>query len=267
MVAMKNESSMIKRLTYIVLVTVGLATLATAVNGYLTHWDWLEARRLVIPARVGVFILGIIALLMPIHLRVHWNELTAVGLIREYLSKAGMIAGTLTVLGAAIGLVFTIIMLPLWFDQPALFLPWLLFAAPLARVGQEMYAGTYPATLEKALWGWAYYSFYLYFMLVLMIGGAIIGFLLFPAGFFLQFMGGVDLIVRIFWPEAAGGNLVCGLLRLGETGCRPAPLIAFHASHLILALAGLRYGEAIFNWFTDQYAKGLRWFEGKLREE
>jgi hypothetical protein len=257
----------VKRLTYFVLVGAGLALLATAVNGYLTHWDWLEARRLVIPARVGIFILGIIALLMPIHLRVHWEELTAVGLIREYLTKAGMIAGTLTVLGATIGLVFTIIMLPIWFDQPALMLPWLLFAAPLARVAQEMYAGTFPATVEKALWGWAYYSFYLYVMLVLMIGGAIIGFILFPAGFFLQFMGGVDLVVRLVWPEAAGENLVCGLLRLGDAACRPAPLLALHASHLALAVFGLRYGEQMFNWCADQYGKGLRWFERKLREE
>jgi hypothetical protein len=70
-----------KGLTYFGLITGSFVLLAGGIWLYTRHQLWLQGHRLDMLSRVGLIIFCIFVVLMPFHLRYHWETLTPRGIL------------------------------------------------------------------------------------------------------------------------------------------------------------------------------------------
>lgn len=254
---------MLKRLIYILLVVAGFAALGGAIWFYYHNGEWLARRDLERVAFAGLFILGVLALIMPFHLRYHWESLTPAGLAREYLVRGGMVAGVLGGLFLLIFLAIRVITLPAELGRPGLILPWLLLLVPLGLTFVDLIKEKYAPTPANLAWGLARYAFQIYALIGIQLLFVPIALVLFPVGILLKFLSLVDIIVRQFNPVTGELPLLCSWAGLETPFCTPA-LLAFHVGYPVLALLGMKYGEHIFDRLADWYAAGMDYLSAQL---
>ncbi|MCA9924866.1 MAG: hypothetical protein KC421_20965 [Anaerolineales bacterium] len=80
-----------KKLAYFFLVGMNGVLLWGGIRLYRQWHELLQVRGVVGMVALLLIIPGIFALLMPLHLYVQWEELTAVSLIREFFIRGGMV--------------------------------------------------------------------------------------------------------------------------------------------------------------------------------
>jgi hypothetical protein len=253
-----------KHLTYIALITSGFILLGSGVWLYYRHQVWLQRQSLDSLLLVGLIILGIFVVLMPFHLRVHWETLTSRGMVREFAVKAGQIMGLLATIVAVFYLVMQLITLPIKLGYPDLMWLWLfLLLIPLLMVLIDLFNQTYARTWTNLGVGFLLYIFKLNGMILIQIvvaGGAL---LLFPAGFLMQFLSLVDIIMTQIGRGTGDLLLLCDWANVEATNCTPF-LFTFHIGHLLLVGVVALYGEVVFNKTADLYANVLEWLAARL---
>lgn len=253
-----------KRLTYITLIAGGFALLAGGIWLYSDHQLWLQDQRLDMLARLILLIFGIFVVLMPFHLRYHWQTLTPRGMAREFLVKAGQIMGLLASIVALVYLAIQLITLPARLGYPNLMWLWLfLLLIPAAMISIDLINGTYVRTWSNVGYGFLLYAFKINVMILIQIVGAVGALLLFPAGFLAQILSLVDIVMTQIGRGAGDVLLLCGWANVGTAACTPF-LFTFHIGHLLLVVVVALYGEAIFNKTADLYGDGLDWLAARL---
>jgi hypothetical protein len=253
-----------KRLTYFALITGGFLLLVSGIWLYTHHQVWLQGQRLDTLARVFLIIFGIFVLLMPFHLRYHWETLTPRGMAREFLVKAGQIMGLLASIVAIVYLAIQLITLPARLGYPDLMWLWLfLLLIPAALILIDLMNGTYARTWSNLGFGFLLYTFKLNVLILLQIVVAVGGLLLFPAGFLVQFLSLADIIMTQIGRGAGDVLLLCDWASVSAANCTPF-LFTFHIGHLLLVAFVALYGEAVFNKTADLYGSGLDWLAARL---
>jgi hypothetical protein len=253
-----------RRLTYFALITGGFVLLAGGIWLYTRHQLWLQGQRLDMLARVGLAIFGIFVVLMPFHLRYHWETLTPRSMVREFVVKAGQIMGLLASIVAIVYLAIQLITLPARLGYPNLMWLWLfLLLIPAVLVLFDLINGTYARTWSNLGFGFLLYTFKLNVLILIQIVGAVGALLLFPAGFLLQFLSLVDIVMTQIGRGAGDVLLLCGWANVSTANCTPF-LFTFHIGHLLLVAVVALYGEAVFNKTADLYGSSLEWLAARL---
>jgi hypothetical protein len=253
-----------KRLTYIALIISGFALLGGGVWLYTRHQVWLQGQRLDSLTQIGLIIFGIFVVLMPFHLRYHWDNLTPGGMAKEFATKAGQIMGLLASIAAIVYLAIQLITLPASLGYPNLTWLWLfVLLIPAAMILLDLINGTYARTWSNVGYGFLLYTFKINVLILIQIVGAVGALLLFPAGFLLQFLSFVDIFMTQIGRGAGNVLLLCDWANIGAAACTPF-LFTFHIGHLLLVLIAARYGEPIFNKTADLYGSGLDWLAARL---
>ncbi|MFO7540884.1 MAG: hypothetical protein R6X32_22820 [Chloroflexota bacterium] len=257
-------TSNIKHLIYTTLTIGGFVLLVSGIWLYHRHQVWLQGRNLDSLLLWGLIIFGIFVVLMPFHLSYHWATLTPQGMVREFVVKAGQIIGLLATIIAVFYLATQLITLPRRLGYPNLMWFWLfLLLIPLLLVLIDLFNGTYARTLSNLGVGFLLYMFKLNGMILIQIVGAAGAVFLFPAGFFMQFLSLVDIIMTLFGRGAGDALLLCSWANVGAALCTPF-LFTFHIGHLLLVAVVALYGETVFNKTADLYATGLDWLAARL---
>ncbi len=253
-----------RRLTYLTLISSGFVLLGGGIWLYTRHQGWLQGQRLDMLAQIGLTILGIFVLLMPFHLRYHWDKLTPRSMVKEFVTKAGQIMGLLASIVAIVYLALQLIMLPVRLGHPNLIWFWLfVLLIPAAMILLDLAKGTYTRSWANAGYGFLLYTFKINILILIQIVGAVGALLLFPAGFFVQFLSLADIFMTQIGRGAGDVLLLCGWANVSATACTPF-LFTFHIGHLLLVLIVARYGESLFNRTVDLYGNGLDWLRSRL---
>lgn len=253
-----------KQITYITLIVSSFTALASSTWLYNRHHLWLQERNLDSPLLVLLIIFGIFVLLMPFHLRVHWQTLTPQSMVREFMVKAGQIMGLLGSIVAIIYLGGQLLMLPARLGYPDLAWLWaFLILIPLFLIAVDLANGTHARTWNNVAFGFLLYTFKLNILIIIQIVGAVGALLLFPAGFLVQFLSLVDIVMSQFGRGAGELPLLCSWAKVEAAMCTPV-LFTFHIGHLLLVGIAALYGEALFNKTADLYGDGLEWLAAKI---
>ena len=127
----------------------------------------------------------------------------------------------------------------------------------------EHITGDRPASTNFSL-AFLLYTWRIYGLLLIQVASIPPSFTLFPAGFFLQFLGLADLLLRQFGRFTGDLPLLCEWANLAHPACTPA-LWSFHLGHALLALVALRYGRILFDKSSDRYALSLERLAKRLK--
>lgn len=253
-----------KRLTYLTLISGGFVLLGSGIWLYTRHQVWLQGQRLDSLTQIGLIIFGIFVVLMPFHLRYHWDNLTPGGMAKEFATKAGQIMGLLASIAAIVYLAIQLIALPARLGYPNLTWLWLfVLLIPAAMILFDLAKGSYARTWSNAGYGFLLYTFKINVLILIQIVGAIGAFLLFPAGFIVQFLSLADIFMTQIGRGAGDVLLLCSWANVSGTACTPF-LFTFHIGHLLLVLMAAWYGESLFNRTVDLYGNGLDWLSSRL---
>ena len=255
---------MTKKLIYFLLVTVNGSLLWGGIQLYRQGYEPLQSQGVNGVAALLLIILGIFALLMPVHLVVQWQELTAVSLIREFIVRGGMVIGVLTAVTLIFLLIGWLITLPARLGYRALTLPLLVMLTPLVLTLIDLHRHSFSRTWRNLVVGYGLYSFRIGGMIVIQFAVILTLFTLGPAGFFLQLLGLADLTARRgFHIYVSERPLLCEWANIGDLPCLPL-LLLFHVGHLLLVWVVWRYGRRAFNATVDQYHVGLQNISSRL---
>ncbi|WP_008314833.1 hypothetical protein [Leptolyngbya sp. PCC 6406] len=174
-------------------------------------------------------------------------------------------------LGVTIGVISLLslmilpLLLPRVFSQEFWLLIWLAVVLPTVVLPiVDLCQGTYARTLPNLGWLMAKYLFHFCLINVLLITVAIAAFALFPAGLMIQFLSGIDLLVR--WAGATSGDslpLFCSWLQTAPRYCGGV-LVGFHLGHPLLAILAVCYWEPCFNWCVDSYQRVVEWISDRI---
>ena len=255
---------MTKKFIYVFLVIMDGALLWGGIHLYQQWHEPLQSRGVDGVAALLLIVLGIFALLMPVHLFVQWNQLTAVSLIREFVVRGGMVIGLLTAVALIFLLIGWLITLPARLGYRALTLPLLVFLTPLVLTLIDQYRGSFSRTWHNLVVGYGLYSFRIVGMIMIQFAVILTLFALGPAGFFLQLLGLADWVARQgFHTYVSEQPLLCEWANMGDLPCIPL-LLLFHVGHLLLVWVVWRYGRFAFNAAVDQYRVGLQSISNRL---
>lgn len=244
---------MAKRLIYISLILVNGLLLWQGIRLYRQWHALLQSRGLDGPALLGLIFFGIFTLMMPLTIRSRWDQFTPGGMVREYVVRGGMILGALTAVVLAFTLIIFVVTIPARLGRGALILPWLFILVPLAVTLVDLYKGSYARTLRNLALGFGLYSFRIYGLLGIQFAVIAVGFVLGPAGVFLQLMGLGDMVARWGFDYFVSERpLLCTWANVGEPFCNPL-LLTFHLLHPLLLWLAVRTGDRAFNAASDQY--------------
>jgi hypothetical protein len=249
-----------KRLTFAALTASGLGLLGGGIWLYSRYARGLRARGLDGAALLMLIMIGVFALVLPLHLHARWTRLTARDMVREFVVRGGLM------LAASAGIVFVLLLLialvtlPARLGHPSLVLLWLTLLVPVFMVGVDLYRHTYAPTLSNFGLGFLLYAFRIYGMLAIQFTLISLAFALFPAGFLLQIFSIADLLVR-----RGERPWLCGSVNLQPPTCTPA-LVGFHIGHLLMAAAALRYGPTLFDRAAEAYHGVIAWLAQHLKE-
>jgi hypothetical protein len=185
-------------------------------------------------------------------------------MVREFVVKIGQIMRLLASIVAIVYLAMQLITLPARLGYPNLMWLWLfLLLIPAALVLFDLIKGTYARTWSNLGFGFLLYTFKLNVIILIQIVGAVGALLLFPAGFLLQFLSLVDIVMTQMGRGAGDVLLLCGWANVSAANCTPF-LFTFHIGHLLLVAVVALYGEAVFNKTADLYGSGLEWLAARL---
>jgi hypothetical protein len=204
--------------------------------------------------------IGVFALVLPLHLHARWTRLTARDMVREFVVRGGLMLAASAGIVFMLLLVIVLITLPTRLGHPSLVLLWLTLLVPLFMVGVDFYRHTYARTLSNFGFGFLLYTFRIYGMLAIQFTFIPLAFALFPAGFLLQIFSIADLLVR-----RGERPWLCGSVHLQPPACIPA-LVSFHVGHLLVAGAAFKYGAMLFDGAADVYHAGIAWLAQHLKE-
>lgn len=137
----------------------------------------------------------------------------------------------------------------------------LVVALPLLSTAGDLWRRRYPRSLKNAALGFLLHALVIAMPTLLAVVGAVLAFALYPAGLFLQLMGGFDALMRLLGRPIAPDPMLCHLLEVTGPACLPTAL-TLHLGHLLLAGLGLRYGALLFAWVGD----GLRHLREALEQ-
>ncbi len=254
---------MAKRITFAALILLSFFGLWGGIQYFRRNLETLQSSGLDGAVIIGLIILGISVLLLPLQLRMTWENWSAWGLVREYVVRFGFIIGTLLAIFLIFGLIAFIITLPARAGRGYLILPWLTLLVPLVMVIIDLARQNIKRTARNFLLGFCLYAFRIYGLLLIQFVTIPVAFALFPAGFFLQLLSLGDLVARWgFGMFVAERPLLCEWLNLLDS-CTPG-LISLHVGHLILALLAAKFGPALFDQASDWYKNGLEKMSGWL---
>ncbi|MCA9922758.1 MAG: hypothetical protein KC421_10310 [Anaerolineales bacterium] len=257
---------MSKRLTFLALTIAGFAGLGIGTWQYRRYWEWLNTRGLDGPAFLGLIFLGILVLIMPVHLRGMWDQITPLGMVREFVVKGGLMMGVVTALVLVLLLIVLLVSLPARLGRPALILPWLTLLVPLAITVIDLAKGNCARTVANFFTVFVLYTFRIYGMLAIQFTFIPLAFAIFPAGFFLQFLGIVDFVARQFGRFIGERPWLCEWGNINQPACTPA-LLGFHIGHLLLVVVALKYGQTLFDAAADRYRVGLEWLAARIEKK
>lgn len=251
----KNSAgTLAKRLTYIALILTSFAGFYGVIQVFRSQSAMLQSRGLDVVANFILIFLGIAVFIMPIHLRMTWEEWTATSMVREYIVRFSLIVGVLAAFFLILALIVLIITLPARMGPKYLIVPWLVFLAPLGWTVVDMAQKTIKPSLQNFVVSYGLYAFRIYVMLLVQFITILVGFVLFPAGFLLQFLSLYDSIARWgFQDYFSERPLLCGWFNIDSTACVPA-LITLHVGHLILAALAIKFGPILFSKASERYA-------------
>jgi hypothetical protein len=257
---------MSKRLTFLTLTVTGFAGLGVAIWQYRRHWEWLNTHGADGAALLGLFFLGILALMTPLDFRSRWEKVTLARMIRDFFVRGGlMVALVLGIVGLFLGIAW-IGRIQQRAERPYFLLPLLILLIPLAITLIDIVQGNVRRTLINLIWGYVLYSFQAIYLLLIQFATIPIAFVLFPAGFFLQLISIVEGGIRLFssgTPDSL--PVLCEWFNVDAAVCAPA-LVTFHIGHLVLALLAAKYGERLLDKASDGYANGMEWLAGHIKK-
>ena len=254
---------MAKRITFATLILLSLLGLWGGIQFYRLQIETLQRQGTDGALFIGLIVLGISALLLPVHLRMTWKKWSAWGLVREYAVRFGLIMGTLLAIFLVFGLIGLIITLPARLGRGHLILPWLTVLVPLVMVIIDLAQKNIKRTVRNFVAGFGLYAFRIYGLLLIQFVTIPVAFVLFPAGFFLQLLSFGDLVARwIFGMYVAERPLLCEWFNLLDN-CTLG-LISLHVGHLILAILAAKFGPQLFDKATDWYKISLEKMAGWL---
>lgn len=229
-------------------------------------WSQLEPRRLNGPLLLLVLLMTIAQLGIVGTLVSSQDKLTPRQMLwqfgRDNLKAIGIFGGV----ALAFAVVFYLISIPERLGNPYLLFPLLFLVVPLIAIVIDMVQRTVRATLRNLIFGYAIYAYKIY---VLILGQFIyipIAFALFPAGFFLQFLSIVDMIVR--WFDLAPTDptpLLCDWGNVPIDYCAPA-LVGFHIGHLILAVIAAMYSDKLLDMWANLLGNGIEALESWIEK-
>jgi hypothetical protein len=166
-----------------------------------------------------------------------------------------------TFLGALLNFLLS---LPEWLGRPYLLLFGLLFFVPLFVAVIEVISGSIRRTPGNLLWSTARHGFQLCYLLLFQLSVIPVAFLLFPAGFFLQFISLTEAGVRYFGGKSYEAlPVLCQWAGTGESACAPA-LLTFHVGHLLVVILTLKFGARLLDKGADWYADGMLLLENRI---
>lgn len=253
-----------KRLTFGFIITLNLAVLLGGSWFFWTQRFWLQSRGLDGVVLLTLLMVLVVNVIMPLHLGAHWDSLTAPGMLREWGMRGGLLILTMFGIGLAFVGAGWLVMLPAQFsDNPWSVLVWLTLLAPLVMVLIDFYRHNYQRTARNFGLGFIRYTFRIYGLLAIQLTLIPAAFILFPAGFFVQFLSIFDLVMRLFGRAIGDLPMLCNWTGVDGSIC-PQTVFALHVGHLVLAGAAAYFGETIFNKMSDGYARGLEWLDGRL---
>lgn len=255
---------MSKRLTFITLTIAGFAGLGIAIWQYRLYWEWLDTRGLNGAAFLELIFLGIFAIMIPLDFSSRWEKITPIEMVRDFFVRGILMMATVTgIIVIFVGIVF-IGSIPARLGRPYLFIPMLILLVPLAISIIDIAQGTVRRSVANLVWGYVLHSFQIIYLLLVQFSTIPIAFVLFPAGFFLQLISIIDLIVRYFssgTPDSL--PVLCVWFKIGANACGPS-LVGFHIGHLILAIIAAKYGEKVLDKAADGYAIGMEWLAARI---
>jgi hypothetical protein len=145
-------------------------------------------------------------------------------MVREFVVKAGQIMGLLASIVAIVYLAMQLITLPARLGFPNLMWLWLfLLLIPAVLVLFDLINGTYARTWSNLGFGFLLYTFKLNVIIFIQIVGAVGALLLFAAGFLLQFLSLVDIVMAQIGRGAGDVLLLCGWANVSATYCTLRP--------------------------------------------
>ena len=112
--------------------------------------------------------------------------------------------------------------------------PILFVTVPMIAIAIDMLQGSVRPNLHNLLVGYGFYSFRIYFLLGAQFIIIPLLFALYPAGFFLQLLGLIDIVIHLLGQAIDPIPFLCGWTGLRPPYCGPG-LAVFHIGHLLLA--------------------------------
>ncbi|MEM7115793.1 MAG: hypothetical protein AAF614_25355 [Chloroflexota bacterium] len=249
-------------------VCAGFSLLIIGGGIFLTSRFWapLEARRLNGILLLFVILMTFAQLGIMITLVQTQETRTPTEMVWQFAKENLRAAGIFGAVSLAFAAVFYIISIPTRLGNSYLLFPLLFLLAPLVAIVIDMVQKTVKATPRNLLFGYAIYAYKIYILLLGQFIYIPIAFVLFPAGFFLQFLSIVDMIVR--WFNLAPTDpipLLCDWGNVPPDYCAPA-LVGFHIGHLILAVIAARYSDKLLDMWANLLGRGIEALESWIEK-
>ena len=255
---------MSKRRAFWILTVAGFAALGIGIWQTIRHWEWLDAHHLSGMATLDLVGLGFLAFVIPLHLRGMMDTATPVEMARDVLVRGGLMMLAFTAVFGALALIGFVLSIPARVGRPYLLIPSLLLLVPVILSFADIIRDIIQRTPGNLFWSYLRHSFELYYLLLIQLGAVLIGFALFPAGFFLQIISLVEEGIRFFGRGPFDSlPMLCEWTNVSASACTPT-LLTFHVGHLALAVLGLKYGERLLDKSADWYAAGMAWLGGRI---
>lgn len=256
---------MSKRLTFGCIVALNLALLLGGSWLFWTQRLGLQSRGLDGVALLTLLMVLVVNGIMPFHLRAKWDSLTALGMLREWGMRGGLLILAMFGIGLAfLGVVWLVTLPTQFFDSSWAALVWLTLLVPLAMALIDFYQHKIQRSARNLGLGFLLYTFHIYGLLAIQFSLIPVAFILFPAGFFVQLLSLFDLGMRLFGRPIDDLPMLCNWTGVDSAIC-PQTLVALHVGHLILAGVAVYFGERLFNRLTDGYAHGLEWLREQIQ--